>query len=217
MVTSWPSHLDLYLQVWRLASPSKRTFASARLAALLEEDEGARVIWRACVHAIGAGVVEADRTSVRAPLVLVSPGPGYVTLPPDVRPHRPGLTQCRLQMLRVGAPDGRRYQPALLTGLTLLRYPALESQPGSARLRARLERERPEAMSAGIHLIVTQLADGDLILGDTHDYADTVTPFREERSTSSSLPRPSGCWASTGWRSASVGRACTRALPETRS
>jgi glycine/D-amino acid oxidase-like deaminating enzyme len=32
-----------------------------------------------------------------------------------------------------------------------------------------------------MHLIVTQLPDGDLIAGDTHEYGDTVSPFADER------------------------------------
>jgi len=35
-------------------------------------------------------------------------------------------------------------------------------------------------VEAGIHLIVTQLPQGDLIIGDTHAYDETPTPFREE-------------------------------------
>jgi D-hydroxyproline dehydrogenase subunit beta len=81
-------------------------------------------------------------------------------------------------MLRVAGPGGRRYTPALLTGLSLLRYPAFTVQRGSERVRARIAEERPELVAAGIHLIVAQLPGGDLIVGDTHEYADTVSPFR---------------------------------------
>lgn len=154
--------------------------AVARLAALLEHDMGAHVMWRAHVHSIAAGQVETAEAIVRAPLVVVCPGPDYDTLAPELRPRRPGLTRCRLQMLRVGAPTGRRYAPALLTGLSLLRYPAFSSQPACELVRARLAIERPQLLGAGIHLIVTQLPDGDLVVGDTHQYGHTVSPFRDE-------------------------------------
>jgi hypothetical protein len=83
-------------------------------------------------------------------------------------------------MLRVAAPKGRRYHPALATGLSLVRYPAFAAQPAAVALRARLQEERPELLAAGIHLLVTQLPDGDLIVGDTHDYGETVSPFGDE-------------------------------------
>ncbi len=95
--------------------------------------------------------------------------------------RRDGLTRCKLQMLRVAAPGGRRYRPALLTGLSLVRYPGYSDQAGADALRARIEAERPELIAAGVHLIVTQLPGGDLLLGDTHEYGDTVSPFGDER------------------------------------
>lgn len=155
--------------------------AAPRLAALLEQDPGARLIWRANVHGVEPGRVIADRVVVRAPIVLVCPGPAFATLPAELRPERPGLTLCRLQMLRVATPRARQYGPALLTGLSLLRYPAFTSQPKFERVRARLEAERPELVAHGVHLIVTQLPGGDLILGDSHDYGDTPAPFACER------------------------------------
>jgi D-hydroxyproline dehydrogenase subunit beta len=157
--------------------------AVARIAAWLEDDPGARVMWGAAahVHAVAPGEVQADGVLVRAPLTVICPGPDYRSLPAELRPTRSGLTLCRLQMLRVQAPLSRRYLPALLTGLSLLRYPAFTTQPGFKRVRDRIEAERPDLVAAGIHLIVAQLPGGDLILGDTHDYGDTVAPFGCER------------------------------------
>jgi FAD dependent oxidoreductase TIGR03364 len=154
--------------------------AVGRLAELLERDEGARILWGEPVHAVAPGRVESARVSVHAPLAVICPGPDYATLPPELVPHRAGLTCCKLQMLRVAAPDGRCYGPALLTGLSLLRYPAFASAPESALVRARIVTDRPELVGAGIHLIVTQLSDGDLIVGDTHEYGEPVSPFEDE-------------------------------------
>lgn len=155
--------------------------AVARLAGLLDSDPGAHVQWRSPVHAIEPGAVHAAGITVRAPLIVVCPGPAYGGLPPELRVGLEPLTRCRLQMLRVAAPAGRRYGPALATGLSLIRYPAFASQPAAAALRERLASERPELVEAGIHLLVTQLPDGDLILGDTHLYGDTLSPFGDER------------------------------------
>ena len=155
--------------------------AVAGLASLLEQDPGARVIWNEHAHTAEPGRVDADGVAVRAPLVIVCPGPDYPALPAELRPRRAALTRCRLQMLRVAGPGARRYTPALLTGLSLLRYPAFTAQRGFERVRARITEERPELVAAGIHLIVAQLPGGDLILGDTHEYEDTVSPFRDER------------------------------------
>jgi FAD dependent oxidoreductase TIGR03364 len=155
--------------------------AVARLADLLERDPEARILWGQPVHAVAPGLVQGARASVRAPLVVICPGADYAALAPELAPHREGLTCCKLQMLRVAAPDGRRYGPALLTGLSLLRYPAFAATQESALVRARIGAERPELIAAGIHLIVTQLPGGDLILGDTHEYGEPISPFGDER------------------------------------
>lgn len=153
--------------------------AVAGLARLLESE--ARIEWGAAVHEIEPGAVHADRLTVRAPMIVVCPGPDFGALAPELRLGLEELRLCGLQMLRAAAPQGRRYAPALLTGLSLIRYPAFARQPGAAQLRERLEDESPELLEAGIHLIVTQLPDGDLIVGDTHDYAATPEPFLHER------------------------------------
>jgi FAD dependent oxidoreductase TIGR03364 len=151
------------------------------LARLLEEDDGAHVEWGAAVHAIEPGVVHSTRLSVRAPRIVICPGPDYAALPPGPRGGLSQLTLCKLQMLRIAAPDNRVYAPALMTGLSMIRYPAFTAQPAADSVRERLQAEQPELLEAGIHLIVTQLPQGDLIIGDTHAYGDSPTPFREER------------------------------------
>jgi D-hydroxyproline dehydrogenase subunit beta len=155
--------------------------AVAGLAGLLEEDPDAQLHWATPVHELEPGAVHGCALTVRAPMIVVCPGPGFGTLAPALRAGLEELTLCKLQMLRIAAPGGHRYGPALATGLSLIRYPAFASQPAAAGLRERLQTQRPELLEAGIHLLVTQLPDGDLIIGDTHAYGDTLSPFREER------------------------------------
>jgi len=50
----------------------------------------------------------------------------------------------------------------------------------AAALRRRLQREQPECLAAGVHLIVVQSDDGTLVVGDTHVYGGTMDPFAEE-------------------------------------
>ncbi len=155
--------------------------AVAGLARLLEGDPGARVYWGACVEEVEPGAVHSAALSVRAPMTVICPGPDYTALPSSVRGGLARLTLCKLQMLRVAAPAGRRYEPALVTGLSMVRYPAFTAQPASERVRRRLLEERPDLLRHGIHLLVTQLPDGDLIIGDTHEYGETPEPFAAEQ------------------------------------
>jgi D-hydroxyproline dehydrogenase subunit beta len=153
----------------------------AALVGLLSEDPGAEVRWDCRVHAAEPGRLHAGAgLTVEAPRIIVCPGPHYRDLAPELVPGLEPLTLCRLQMLRVGAPDGRRYGPALVTGLSLIRYPGFARRPSAAALRRRLEAERPELLANGIHLLITQLPEGDLVVGDTHAYGDTLDGFGDE-------------------------------------
>lgn len=154
--------------------------AVARLAALLERDPHCEIVWQAPVHDVRPGEVHTERAIVSAEHVILCPGPGWHTLPPSVRPQRSDLTLCKLQMIRASAPRRARYAPALMTGLSLLRYPGYTEARGADEVQARIAAEAPELVKAGIHLIVTQLPDGDLIIGDSHEYGDPVSPFNDE-------------------------------------
>ena len=105
------------------------------------------------------------------------PGIRGLGLPAGLRARdaEPGLG--RRQMLRVAAPTGRRYRPALATGLRLLRHPAFAAQPGAAELRARLELEHPELVERGVQALVTQLPGGDLIIGEARSFEKRYRTF----------------------------------------
>ncbi|GAB2836784.1 TIGR03364 family FAD-dependent oxidoreductase [Actinocorallia aurea] len=152
--------------------------AAPALAAALAA-RGVRFHWSTSVHTIGPGEVGTSRGTVRAEHVVVAVGH-------DVDRHFPalaaeaGVRRCSLHMLRVAAPDGRTIDPAVLTGLSLLRYDGFAACPSLADVAARFDRESPRLLEAGVNLMLTQLPDGDLTIGDTHAYATDVDPYRAE-------------------------------------
>jgi FAD dependent oxidoreductase TIGR03364 len=155
--------------------------AVAGLARLLDEDTGAQVCWNTLVHDVEPGVVSARGLQVQAPMIIICPGPDYKSLPPALQAGLEPLTLCQLQMLRIASPGGRAFPTALATGLSLVRYPSFRDLPAAEVLRARLQIEKGELLENGIHLLVTQLPDSDLVIGDTHVYGDTLPPFGQER------------------------------------
>lgn len=155
--------------------------AVSGLAATLTEDPDAEVRWGTAVDEIEPGRVQSGDLRVAAEQIFVCPGPDLRGLPAALRVGVEHLTLCRLQMLRVVAPSRRRYAPALATGLSLIRYPAFAHRAEARALHERLARERPELVEHGVHLLVTQLPDGDLVIGDTHLYGDSLSPFGDER------------------------------------
>ena len=109
-----------------------------------------------------------------------SRGDDLVTLFPE-RIAAYGLTRCKLHMLRVAPPQpGWRLGTAVMSDLGLVRYLGYAELPEAADLRARLEREQPDHLANGVHLIVVQSADGSLVVGDSHHYGTTPDPFAPE-------------------------------------
>merc|ERR1711969_468938 len=66
---------------------------------------------------------------------------------------------------------------AVMSDLGLARYRGYADLSEASALKARMDDERREARANGVHLIVTQSADGSLVVGDSHHYAQTPDPF----------------------------------------
>jgi D-hydroxyproline dehydrogenase subunit beta len=145
------------------------------IAAWLEGRPGVRVLWSTAVTAVEPGTVRTTRGPVAGRRIVVCVGHDLDRLFPAVA-EEAGIRRCALRMLQVRPPAGTTVDPALLTGTSLLRYPAFARTEGARRLRSRLERERPDLLAAAVNHMLTQRPDGDLVIGDTHAYAGTLDP-----------------------------------------
>ncbi|MFB6959225.1 TIGR03364 family FAD-dependent oxidoreductase [Streptomyces sp. NPDC056309] len=112
--------------------------------------------------------------------VFVCSGNDFATLYPDVFAES-GLVRCKLQMMRTGVqPGGRQLGPMLCGGLTLLHYAAFDGLTARAALSDRMAVELPFHREHGIHVLLSQTADGRLTIGDSHAYGMTHDPFENE-------------------------------------
>jgi FAD dependent oxidoreductase TIGR03364 len=89
-----------------------------------------------------------------------------------------GFVQVKLQMMRSQA-FGDRFDIAthLAAGLTLRHYASFARCPTLPALARRLDAELPEYGRHGIHVLVSQNGQGELTLGDSHEYGDAIVPF----------------------------------------
>lgn len=151
------------------------------VASLLERDYRVEFRFRTTVRGIGMPVVKTTAGNWTVDQVFVCGGEDFETLYPEVFAGS-GITRCRLQMLRtVPQPGGWQLGPALCSGLTLLHYDAFAHCEGLGALRRRFEDEMPFAREKGVHVLLSQTADGALTIGDSHDYGLTHDPFGSER------------------------------------
>lgn len=152
------------------------------IPAHLQASHGIEFRWQTAAKHIEPGlIVTADGRTLRADRIVVCSGPEMEALFPDVL-HSAGVVKCKLQMMRTAPqPDGWRLGSHIAAGLTLLHYAAFASCPALPALRARLEREYPEHLREGIHVMVSQNASGELVIGDSHQYGDRIEPFDDAR------------------------------------
>ena len=149
------------------------------LARWLADEGGVAFRWATNVLGVEPGRMVTSRGEVAAEAIVLAAGHDLDRLLPDIT-DAAGVRRCTLQMLRVASPGDRRVEPALATGLALLRYRGFAGCPSLPALRSRLEAERPDLIAHDVNLLVTQRPDGDLIVGDSHHYSGTSSPFRDE-------------------------------------
>ncbi|QNM98599.1 TIGR03364 family FAD-dependent oxidoreductase [Chitinimonas koreensis] len=153
------------------------------LARWLAEAHGVRFVYDCQVNAIEPPRLATSAGSYRAERVFVCAGHDFQTLYPAAFAPL-GLRRCTLQMLRLASP-GFALGPALMTGLSTLHYGAFADCAGLAALRAGVAEREPLLLEHGIHLIVQQVGaagdpHGELIVGDSHHYGSTPSPFGDE-------------------------------------
>jgi FAD dependent oxidoreductase TIGR03364 len=157
-----------------LWSPSEITVdprvTLAALPAYLSERFGVEFRFGCAAREIDPPCVRAGGERWRVDRAIVCSGDDFESLFPEAYAGA-GLTRVKLQMLRTGPqPADFRLGPALAAGLTLCFYPTFQVCSSLAALKERVAREMPEYVRWGIHGMVSQTAQGELTLGDSHEY-----------------------------------------------
>jgi FAD dependent oxidoreductase TIGR03364 len=153
--------------------------AVPKIAAWLAESYGVVFLLKTAVLSVAPPRLETSRGVVDAGAAVVCPGDDFASLfPEQIAKH--DVTRCSLQMLRLADP-GFRLPSVLMSDLGLARYAGYSELPEAMALRERLTAEQGEHLRQGIHLIAVQNSDGTLIVGDSHQYAQTPDFFADER------------------------------------
>ncbi|MBD3676064.1 MAG: TIGR03364 family FAD-dependent oxidoreductase [Planctomycetaceae bacterium] len=152
--------------------------ASAKIAHWLTETQNVDCRFKTPVVGIDDGeVIAADGTRWSAEKILVCSGSDLQTLYPDVFATS-GLKLCKLQMLKsVSQPGLPSNLPHIASGLTLRHYASFEVCPSLQQLKTRIAEQTPELDRYGIHVMASTFPQGQIILGDSHEYDEAITPF----------------------------------------
>ncbi|MDX2030326.1 MAG: TIGR03364 family FAD-dependent oxidoreductase [Blastocatellia bacterium] len=141
---------------------------------------GVRFEFNTAVTRFDRPAVTAGGRAWEADHLWVCSGEDFQTLYPETFAES-GMIRVKLQMMR-SQPygDEARLGPMLAAGLTLCHYPCFEDSPSLPALRARFEREMPDYVRYGIHVMASQHARGEVTLGDSHEYGEEITPFDKD-------------------------------------
>lgn len=155
--------------------------AIAALPGWLTERYEVEFSWNKCVSYISDNTVYVGNDEeYQADLIAVCSGADFETLYPEAFSKYP-LTRCKLQMMRFRSqPDAWRIGPALCGGLSLIHYKSFMAAASLPALKERYQRELPEYLDWGIHVMVSQNGYGELTVGDSHEYGSVHDPFDKE-------------------------------------
>jgi FAD dependent oxidoreductase TIGR03364 len=153
--------------------------AVASLAAWLGAQPGVTILWQTSFLGAADSLAHTSRGDIRAERTIVCVGHDLDYLYPALAAERE-IERCALQMLRVEAPAGMVLRPAVLTGTSMLRYPAFAETAAATALRTELTSARSDLLGIGANVMFTQRPNGTLIVGDSHRYATTMDPFLAE-------------------------------------
>ncbi len=152
--------------------------AIAALPAYLEEKYNVEFYWNKCVSYISEQTVYVgNEEDYDADIIFICSGADFETLYPESFSEYP-LTKCKLQMMRLAAqPNNWQIGPALCGGLSLIHYKSFSAAPSLPQLKEKYEAEMGAYLNLGIHVMVSQNGNGELTIGDSHEYGNTHDPF----------------------------------------
>ncbi len=154
--------------------------AIEKLPAWLSATYGVSFHFNKAISAIEYPHVRSGKESWSAGSIFVCSGAEFETLYPEVFAEH-FFTKCKLQMMRLKAQPGNwRIGPSLCGGLSLIHYKGFAVAPSLPDLKRHYEVNLPEYIKWGIHVMVSQNAEGELTLGDSHEYGLVFDPFDKQ-------------------------------------
>lgn len=151
--------------------------ASAKIAAWLSQTRRVQCHFETPITRVTDGeIVCPDGRTWKADRIVICSGSDLETLFPESF-AKSGLKLCKLQMLAVQRSPDPKPMPHIASGLTLRHYTSFQRCSSLVELKQRIASETPELDRFGIHVMASTFPNGDVILGDSHEYGDPISPF----------------------------------------
>lgn len=155
--------------------------AIATTATYLENFLDVQFLYKTQVTNVETGAVYIGDRKIQTDLVWVCSGQDFETLYPMVYSNLP-ITRCKLQMMRFKSSDeGMRIGTSVCGGLSLIHYKSFAKASSLQKLEERYNEEMSAYIKHGIHVMVAQNGNGELTVGDSHEYGHSFEPFDSAR------------------------------------
>ncbi|MDX2173696.1 MAG: TIGR03364 family FAD-dependent oxidoreductase [Bacteroidota bacterium] len=117
--------------------------------------------------------------SIKANKIIISSGADFELLYPAIFSEEK-ITKCKLQMIKTETilPI---IEPAVYTTTSFIHYESFSKCKTLEVIKNRIKKEQPDYLTHGINLLIAQNNYNELLIGDSHQYDDSVNPFNSER------------------------------------
>lgn len=147
------------------------------LPAYLSTKYGVEFVWGTAISKVQTGSVFSGSSRFDSDLIFISSGADFEVLYPEFFKQQ-DITKCKLQMMRfVSDEPDYKLGTSICGGLSLLHYKSFTASKSLETLKAKIEAELPEYIKLGIHVMVSQNIQGELTVGDSHEYGLDFEPF----------------------------------------
>jgi FAD dependent oxidoreductase TIGR03364 len=154
--------------------------AIEKLPAYLTRKFGVTFHFNTAITSIDYPAVVSGKRRWNADEIFVCSGDDFETLYPEVFAAN-AFTKCKLQMMRlITQPDKWRIGPSLCGGLSLIHYKSFDVASSLPQLKLHYQQTMPDYLKWGIHVMVSQNAEGELTVGDSHEYGLVHDPFNKQ-------------------------------------
>ena len=154
--------------------------AIRRIPLWLEEKYGLILRFGNVVTEVSSSKVKTARESWNADKVFICSGADFETLYPELFDAQP-ISKCKLQMMKaVSSIPNFKLGPSLCAGLTLRHYAAFSKCPSLQKVDKRYDKDNINYKNDGVHILLSQNEQGELIIGDSHHHGKTMEPFDKE-------------------------------------
>lgn len=120
---------------------------------------------------VGSSYLASEDKSWKSDTIVVCSGSELQILFPQLL-REACLEQCHLQMMKLKTKAFVQLGSVLCSGLSLLHYNSFSGYSDYSTLKRKFENEKSAYLRNGIHVMIAQNRQGEILVGDSHHYSN---------------------------------------------